>query len=219
MNICIQDRIYVNPFLLSICVLNRNGFVSLYQNNTAERWKAPKELVIRFPNSEGQTHQQRIPLFMLVILLKYIITRIVYMRPRFPAANGTIKWFAQIHFVLLDSSILLSWVLEFRLFDPSHYNRRSRMQYKFVMHSTLRNFLVKLKSERHKGYFFYLSVSHHGLLTPHTAASTVDSLHGLWVFLELWRRHRAGRLQFHFYDTICVLWAATIKKAGTKVPM
>ncbi len=45
-----------------------------------------------------------ISLFFLVILLKYIITRIMYMRPRFYVARDIITYFSLARIVLLDNS-------------------------------------------------------------------------------------------------------------------
>ena len=54
-----------------------------------------------------------ISLFLLVILLKDIITRIVYMSPRFSVARNTISYFSQARIVLLDNSYLLRRVQKF----------------------------------------------------------------------------------------------------------
>ena len=83
-------------------------------------------------------------LFLLVILLKDIITRIVYMQPRFSVADNTITYFSQARIVLLDNSFLLRWVRKFRLFDAGHYNQRNHMQYNLVMLATLAMFVVEL---------------------------------------------------------------------------
>ncbi len=60
--------------------------------------------------------------FLLLLLLKDIITTIVYMRPRFCAASDTVTYFSQARIVLFDNSYLLRWVRKFQLFDGGHYN-------------------------------------------------------------------------------------------------
>ncbi len=83
-------------------------------------------------------------LFLLVILLKDIITRIVYMCPRFSVARNTISYFSQARILLLDKSYLLRWVRKFRLFDAGNYTQRNYMQYNLVMLATVAMFIVEL---------------------------------------------------------------------------
>ncbi len=85
-----------------------------------------------------------ISLFVLVILLKDMITRIVYARPRFSVARDTITYFSQARIVLLDNSFLLRWVRKLRLFDVGHYTQRNHTQYNLVMLATLGMFIVEL---------------------------------------------------------------------------
>ncbi len=61
-----------------------------------------------------------ISIFLLVIMLKDLINRIVYMRPRFSVAYNNITYFSQARIVLLDNSFLLRWVRKFRLCDVGH---------------------------------------------------------------------------------------------------
>ncbi len=83
-------------------------------------------------------------LFVLVILLKDITMRIVYMRQRFSEASDTIKYFSQARILLLDNSFLFRWVRRFRLFDAGPYNQRSHIQYTLVMLVTGIMFLLEL---------------------------------------------------------------------------
>ena len=82
--------------------------------------------------------------FLLVILLKDIITRIAYMRPRFYVAHDNTTYFSQARIVLLDNSFLLRWVRKFRLFDTGHYTQRNHIQYNMVMLAALAMFIVEL---------------------------------------------------------------------------
>ncbi len=85
-----------------------------------------------------------VSLFLFVILLNDIITRIVYMRPRFSAGSDTITYFSQVRIVLLDNSFLLRWVLKFQLCDAGHYNQRNHMQCNLVILTTLAMFIAEL---------------------------------------------------------------------------
>ncbi len=85
-----------------------------------------------------------ISLFVLVILLKDAIARIVYMRPRFSTTSDTLTYFSQARIVLLDNNFLLRWVRQFQLFDEGHYNQRNRMHYNLVGLATLALFVVEL---------------------------------------------------------------------------
>ncbi len=82
-------------------------------------------------------------LFLVVTLLKDIITRIVYMRPRFSAARGTITYFSQARTALLGNSFMLHWVRKLQLFEAGHYVQRNHTQYSLVMLSTLGMFIVE----------------------------------------------------------------------------
>ncbi len=85
-----------------------------------------------------------VSLFLLGTLLKDIITRIVYMRPRFSPDHDNITYFSQARIVLLDNSYLLRWVRKFQLFDDGHYTQRNHMQYNLVMLATLAMFIAEM---------------------------------------------------------------------------
>ncbi len=84
-----------------------------------------------------------ISIFLLVILLKDIITRIVYMRPRFSVARDRITYFSQARIVLLDNSYFLRRMWRFWLFDAGHYKQRNHMQYYLVLLATLAMFTLE----------------------------------------------------------------------------
>ena len=85
-----------------------------------------------------------VSLFLLVILLKNIITRIMSMRRRVSVAHDNIAYFSQARIVLLDNSFLLLWVRKFQPFDAGQYTQRNHMQYNSVMLATLAMFIVQL---------------------------------------------------------------------------
>ncbi len=85
-----------------------------------------------------------IVLFLLVILVKDIITRIVYARPRFSVARDTSTYFSQARIVLLDNTYSLRWVWKFQLFDTGSYEQRNHVQYNLVMLAALAMFIMEL---------------------------------------------------------------------------
>ncbi len=85
-----------------------------------------------------------IALFLLVTLLKDVITRIVYMRTRFSLAYNNIIYFSQARIALLDNSFLLRWILKFQLYDGGQYSQRNHLQYNMVMLAALVTFIVEM---------------------------------------------------------------------------
>ncbi len=86
-----------------------------------------------------------IRLFVLVILLKDIIVRFVYMRPRRGTEGDTITYFSQARIVLLDNSFLLRWAWRgCRPVDASYVHRRTNWQYNIVMLATFILFKSRL---------------------------------------------------------------------------